>query len=185
MKITWYQTGERSGPALMVFAADGQSFKGYWWYKGKEKDAPDGSWIGRKKSPEVGGCPHWADSVGGELKKKLSSEGRARVYGILFDFNSAVIRPESKPVLEEMVSLLQSEPGWKLMIEGHTDSTGTAAYNQTLSEKRAAAVKDYLTAAGISSDRLQTAGYGASRPVADNSTEAGCTQNRRVELVKQ
>ncbi|MEM0385219.1 MAG: OmpA family protein [Nitrososphaeria archaeon] len=185
MKITWSETGEQSGPAVMVFAPDGQSFKGYWWYSGNERNVPNGSWTGKRASTEVGGCPHWAGSVGVELKKKLSSEGRARVYGILFVLDSAVIRPESRPVLEEMVSLLRSEPGWKLMIEGHTDSTGTAAYNQNLSEKRAAAVKDYLTAAGIPAERLQTVGYGATRPVADNATEAGRAQNRRVELVKQ
>ena len=184
MKITWRE-GENTGPAIMVFSADGKSFRGFWWHKGKEKEAPSGNWDGKKVSSQIGGCPHWAGSLGGELKKQLSSEGRARVYGILFDLNSAVIRPESKPVLDEVLNMLNSEPTWKLTIEGHTDSTGSASYNQTLSLQRAESVKAHLVAAGIKVERLQTKGFGSSKPVADNSSELGRAQNRRVELVKQ
>lgn len=73
---------------------------------------------------------------------------------------------------------------WKLTIEGHTDASGSAAHNQTLSEQRAAAVKAYLVGKGIDAARLNTAGFGASRPVAANASELGRAQNRRVELVK-
>lgn len=104
MKITWRE-GDNTGPAIMVFSADGKSFNGYWWHKGQEKAAPSGNWNGNKVSSQIGNCPHWAGSLGGELKKQLSSEGRARVYGILFDLNSAVIRPESKPVLDEVLNM--------------------------------------------------------------------------------
>jgi outer membrane protein OmpA-like peptidoglycan-associated protein len=184
MKITWRE-GENTGPAIMVFSSDGKSFRGFWWHKGKEKEAPSGNWDGKKVSSQVGGCPHWAGSLGGELKKQLSSAGRARVYGILFDLNSAVIRPESKPVLDEVLNMLNSEPTWKLTIEGHTDSTGNASYNQTLSLQRAESIKAYLVAAGIKVERLQTKGFGSSKPAADNSSELVRAQNRRVELVKQ
>jgi len=184
MKISWRE-GENTGPAVMVFSTDGKSFRGYWWHRGQEKAAPSGNWDGHKVSSQIGGCPHWAGSLGGELKKQLSSEGRARVYGILFDLNSAVIRPESKPVLEEVLNMLKSEPSWKLTIEGHTDSTGIASYNQTLSLQRAEAVKAYLVDSGINAERLQTKGFGSSKPVADNSSELGRAQNRRVELVRQ
>ncbi len=70
-----------------------------------------------------------------------------RVYGILFDLDSAVIRGESKPVLDEVLRLLRGEPDWKLTIEGHTDSTGSDSHNQTLSLQRAEAVKAYLVTA--------------------------------------
>jgi outer membrane protein OmpA-like peptidoglycan-associated protein len=187
MKITWQESGGESdrGPAVMVFAADGKSFRGYWWRVGNEKRAPDGDWEGKKLSAEVGGCPHWAGSLGGEVKKKLLSEGRARVYGILFDLDSATIRGESKPVLDEVLAVLEGEPGWKVIIEGHTDSTGSDSHNMALSQQRAGSVKAYLVAGGIDAGRLQAKGFGASKPVADNATELGRAQNRRVELVRQ
>jgi outer membrane protein OmpA-like peptidoglycan-associated protein len=187
MKITWQESGGESdrGPAVMVFAPDGKSFQGYWWNVGNEKRAPNGNWEGKKISSEVGGCPHWSGSVGGEMKKKLLSEGRARVYGILFDLDSAKIRPESKPVLDEVLGVLEGEPGWKVTIEGHTDSTGGESHNLALSQQRADSVKAYLVAGGIDAGRLLTKGLGAGKPVADNATELGRAQNRRVELVKQ
>jgi len=186
MKLTWRENeGKSVGPAVMVFAPDGKSFRGYWWHEGNGGKPPDGTWDGRKLSAEVGGCPHWSGSLGGEVKKKLLSEGRARVYGILFDLDKAVIRPESKPVLEEVLGVLKGEPGWKVVIEGHTDSTGGESHNLALSQQRADAVKAYLVAGGIAADRLQTKGFGAGKPVADNGTELGRAQNRRVELVRQ
>jgi OOP family OmpA-OmpF porin len=185
MKITWRENeGKSVGPAVMVFAPDGKSFRGYWWHGGNDKKAPDGEWQGKKLSAEVGGCPHWSGSLGGEVKKKLLSEGRARVYGILFDLDSANIRGESKPVLEEVLGVLKGEPGWKVIIEGHTDSTGNDSHNLTLSQQRADSVKAYLVAGGIDAGRLQTKGFGENKPVADNATELGRAQNRRVELVR-
>ncbi len=187
MKLTWQESGgpDDRGPAVMVFARDGKSFRGFYWGLGQEKGAPGGSWDGKKIASEVGGCPHWSGSVGGELKKKLTTDRRARLYGILFDFNSAVLKPESKPVLEEVRGLLAGEPSWRLTIEGHTDAVGSDDQNQSLSQKRAEAVKAYLVAAGISADRLKTVGFGESRPVADNAAELGRAQNRRVELVRE
>jgi len=184
MKITWRE-GEISGPAVMVFGADGKGFRGFWWRQGQEKEVPSGKWDGSKSSSQVGGCPHWSGSLGGELKKQLQDEGRARVYGILFDLNSATIKVESRPVLEEVLKLLQGEPSWKLTIEGHTDSTGAADFNQKLSLQRAEAVKAFLITAGIDATRLQSKGYGSAKPVANNDSELGRAQNRRVELVKQ
>jgi outer membrane protein OmpA-like peptidoglycan-associated protein len=184
MKLTWRE-GKDRGPAVMVFAKDGKSFQGYFWHQGNEKGAPAGNWEGKKVSAEVGGCLHWSGSVGGELKKKLSGEKRARLYGILFDFNSAAIKPESKPVLEEVLSVLKNESTWNLTIEGHTDAIGSDDQNQTLSQKRADSVKAYLVAGGIDPGRLKTAGLGESKPVADNATELGRAQNRRVELVRE
>jgi len=184
MKLTWCE-GEKSGPVVMIFSADGKSFRGYWWRAGLENKQPGGTWDGSKVSSQVGGCPHWSGSLGGELKKQLASEGRARVYGILFDLNSATIKAESKPVLEEVLGLLQGEPSWKLTIEGHTDSTGSSEHNQKLSLQRADAVKAYLLGAGSAAGRLKTLGFGSTKPVADNASEMGRAQNRRVELVRE
>lgn len=187
MKLTWRESGgpEDMGPAVMVFAPDGKSFRGFWWHAGNDRKAPDGQWDGNKISDSVGGCPHWSGSVGGELKKKLSTQKRARLYGILFDLDSAVIRPESKPVLDEVLEMLRGEASWKLTIEGHTDATGSEAHNLTLSQKRADSVKAYLVKEGIDSGRLNTSGFGETKPVADNATELGRAQNRRVELVRE
>lgn len=184
MKITWRE-GDAGGPAVMVFSPDGTKFNGFWWHQGNEGSDPDGKWDGIKISSEIGGCPHWSGSLGSQLKGQLESGGRARVYGILFDLNKAVIRDESRPVLEEMAVMLQHEPEWRLLIEGHTDSSGSSEFNRSLSLKRAEAVMNYLVKAGINKERLETKGLGSSMPVADNHTEAGRAQNRRVELVKQ
>lgn len=184
MKITW-QEGEKTGPAIMVFSNDGKSFRGFWWNKGKEKEAPCENWEGKKVSSRIGSCPHLVGALGGEMKKKLSSEGWPRAYSILFDLNSAVILPESKGVLDEVLNMLNSEPEWNLTIEGNTDSTGNASYNQLLSQQRAEAVKSYLAAAGIKEERLQIKVFGSSRPVADNASELGRALNRRVELIRQ
>jgi len=184
MKLTWRE-GKNSGPVVMVFNPDGKSFRGYWWRQGQERMQPGGTWDGSKTSSQVGGCPHWSGSLGGELKKQLASEGRVKVYGILFDLNSANIKAESKPVLEEVLGMMHGEPSWKLTIEGHTDSTGSTDYNQKLSLRRADAVKTWLVDAGIDAGRLQTKGFGSAKPVADNASEMGRAQNRRVELVRE
>jgi OmpA-OmpF porin, OOP family len=183
MKLTWQQNSG-NGPAVMVFSKDGKTFKGFWWYSANAKSAPSGTWTGTKMSNDVGGCPHWSGSVGSELKKKLLGEKRARVYGILFDTDSDVIRSESRPVLEEVLSVFKGEPEWKLTIEGHTDATGSDTHNQALSQKRAESVAAYLRSRGIDAGRLNTVGFGESKPVADNDTELGRAQNRRVELVR-
>ncbi len=122
---------------------------------------------------------------GRDLYDALVANGRVATHGILFATNSARIRPESTPTLEQIAGMLNDHAELRLSIEGHTDSDGDDAYNQDLSERRAAAVKTYLVDnAGIDATRLETAGFGASKPVAGNDTAEGKQQNRRVELVK-
>lgn len=111
--------------------------------------------------------------------------GRVATQAIQFEVGSAAILPESKPQLAEIGKVLTEHKTLKLAVEGHTDDTGVADSNQVLSERRAAAVRDFLVANyGVTADRLTAAGYGASRPVAPNDTPEGRAQNRRVELVK-
>ena len=181
IRLTWKETKEQ-GPAVMIFNSKGDIFFGLWWYEGKENER--GSiWNGQKKTQDVGGCPHWAGGVQGQITKELLETGRVRLYGINFDIDSEIIRDESKPTLDKIVAMLQSEKAMQLIIEGHTDSDGQPQHNQILSEKRAESVKAYLVSAAISSARLFTKGFGELRPVTPNTTATGKAQNRRVELV--
>lgn len=183
MKLTWREK-DGQGPAIMVFTSDGKKLFGLWWYEGKT-DTTGEVWNGELKTQVVGGCPHWAGGAQEQMAKDLAEFGRVRVYGINFDVDSAVIRDESKPTLDKIVTLLKGDSAMNLTIEGHTDSSGTAEHNQVLSQQRAESVKSYLVAAGVSSERLSAVGFGASKPVGSNSTATGKAQNRRVELVKK
>ena len=122
---------------------------------------------------------------GRNLYDTLEAEGRVSTQGIYFATNSDRIRPESTPTLKEIGDMLKAHPNLRLSIEGHTDAAGEDAYNQQLSERRAAAVKAYLVQSyGVDANRLETTGHGESKPVGDNATPEGRQQNRRVELVK-
>ena len=101
---------------------------------------------------------------------------------IAFDSDSAVLTPESNEQLDNIATILRAYPRAHVTITGHTDNVGSEAANLALSRERANAVAARLTAIGVSSDRVQAVGYGGQKPVADNSTEAGRGQNRRVEL---
>lgn len=105
-----------------------------------------------------------------------------RVYGVNFDFNKATLRPDSEPVLQQVLALFKDNPSFKAEIGGHTDDVGEKAYNQQLSKQRAEAVKAWLTAHGIDAARLTTAGYGDTQPVVPNSSDQNRARNRRVEL---
>ena len=101
---------------------------------------------------------------------------------VLFDINSAKIKSEAYPMLQEAVLIMKKNPGLMVEVDGHADSTGAAAYNMTLSEKRAEAVKKYFVDQGIDPDRLTTKGFGITKPAAGNDTKEGRAKNRRVEL---
>lgn len=120
-----------------------------------------------------------------EMLDTLNRDGFIALYGILFDTNKDVIKPESEALLDEIVTLLKDNAGLKLSVEGHTDNVGQAKANLALSDKRAASVKKYLVGKGVDGKRLSTKGWGDTKPVADNRTEDGRTKNRRVELVKK
>lgn len=103
---------------------------------------------------------------------------------IQFDFDKATIRSESHDLLNEIVSVIKKNPHIKkISIEGHTSSEGSDKYNQSLSDKRAASVRQYLVEHGIADGMLTSAGFGESRPIADNDTDAGKEKNRRVEFM--
>jgi outer membrane protein OmpA-like peptidoglycan-associated protein len=102
---------------------------------------------------------------------------------ILFDFNKATLRPQGRETLAKIAGILLVARGYNLKLEGHTDSIGGDAYNQKLSEDRAAGVRDYLVQSGLSSTIIAAQGFGKTRPVASNDTAQGRQRNRRVEIV--
>jgi OmpA-OmpF porin, OOP family len=117
------------------------------------------------------------------MKKALDQDGRVALY-INFDIDKATIRPDAQPVIDEINKLMSNSADLKLSIEGHTDSTGNADHNRTLSNNRARSVLGALVGLGIDPARLSSKGFGPDKPLADNGTEDGRAKNRRVELVK-
>lgn len=106
----------------------------------------------------------------------------AVIHGITFDYDSAVIRPESTPILAELFKNLQTDRSGSIVIEGHTSNEGTDAYNLRLSEQRAQAVRADLVSRGLATARIRAAGIGEVRPIATNNDENGRSLNRRVEI---
>jgi outer membrane protein OmpA-like peptidoglycan-associated protein len=108
------------------------------------------------------------------------------VLHVNFDFDKSVVREADVAELQKAIDFVKKYPGYKIAIEGHTDSKGSDKYNQALSERRAAAVKDYLLKHGMMDthkDMIMSRGYGESKPIADNKTEKGRFENRRVEIL--
>ena len=105
------------------------------------------------------------------------------IHAIRFDYDSAQIRPESAPVLDALAEGIGGAGATRISILGQTSSEGSDAYNQDLSERRAASVADAMVARGIARDRLTSMGRGESAPIANNDTEAGRSLNRRVEVL--
>ncbi|TMU55222.1 OmpA family protein [Flagellimonas algicola] len=120
------------------------------------------------------GCPEVTE----EVQKQLNDYART----ILFDTGKSSIKAESTSVMVDIIQILNEYPNAKFTVEGHTDSVGSAKLNQSLSEKRANSVRDFLIDKGIDAGRLTAIGYGEDKPIATNNTRAGRTQNRRVEI---
>jgi outer membrane protein OmpA-like peptidoglycan-associated protein len=134
---------------------------------------------------------HQMDQQAKELDQNIAGAKVERVgegiqvtfdSGLLYDFNSNVVRPEARTNLRELAKSLSKYPDSNLLIAGHTDSVGTDDYNQRLSERRAQAAADYLVSQGVDRARINTRGLGEAEPVAANATDEGRQQNRRVEV---
>ena len=120
-----------------------------------------------------------------DMRNKLMTEGKLVTYGIYFDVNKDIVKPESYGTLKEIANILNEVPDVKVKIVGHTDSDGADAANLDLSKRRAASVKNELVKSfGVNGDRLVTDGMGESQPVAANDTPANKALNRRVEFIK-
>jgi|SRR5579859_4174505 len=123
-----------------------------------------------------------------QLSQVLQTQETARglivnMSDVLFDFNKYTLKPEAREKLAKVSGILLAYPNLKVQVEGYTDNVGTQEYNQTLSQQRGDAVRDYLISQGVSAGNITATGYGMSNPIADNATSAGRAQNRRVQLV--
>jgi outer membrane protein OmpA-like peptidoglycan-associated protein len=165
--------GRRTGALVMVMSSTGTALTGVWY----EHGALAGEWSGERADVGANCTP----ARGGGLAQRLASQGRAVLYGIYFDSDSATIKPESQATLEDVLAALKADTSLRLQVGGHTDSTNTDAYNLQLSQRRAEAVVRWLTEHGAAAERLAAKGFGKSQPVADNATAAGRALNRRVE----
>jgi OmpA-OmpF porin, OOP family len=125
---------------------------------------------------ENGGCPVYKKVIVKADRLELSEK-------IMFAFDRADIEVDSLPLLDEVVQALKDNSGFRVQIEGHTDSTGPQEHNQTLSEERAQAVLTYLRDHGIAPERLSYKGFGSTEPTDSNATVAGRENNRRVDFV--
>lgn len=121
---------------------------------------------------------------GKKLYDRVMADGKFVTHGILFDVNKSTIKAESMGTINEIVKLMNEHSDLRFRIEGHTDSDGDDAYNQKLSEDRAASVKSLLVDSGIDASRFETKGFGESKPVDNNTTPEGKANNRRVEFIK-
>lgn len=159
-------------------------------YKDKCPDTPQGVKVDEKGCPldtDRDGVPDYKDKCPGTPKgpkgSKVDSDGCWVINEALFDFDRDEIKPQYCQVIDEVVAVLKNNPCLKIVIEGHTDNSGSKEYNEKLSQKRAEAVMRYLLKMGIEKKRLSAVGYGFSRPAASNKTEAGRALNRRVKFV--
>ncbi|MDX1640476.1 MAG: OmpA family protein [Balneolaceae bacterium] len=131
------------------------------------------------------------DKKAAELEEKLEGATIQRVEegiavsfdsGLLFDFDSAKLRPEAMENLSQLAEIMGEDDNTELLIVGHTDSIGDEAYNQNLSERRAAMAATFMGTQGIARSRIQVEGMGETEPIGDNDTEAGRQKNRRIEV---
>jgi OOP family OmpA-OmpF porin len=119
-----------------------------------------------------------------DMLEALNKDGYMALY-INFDTGKSDIKPESQPIIEQIVALLKNNSSLKLSVEGHTDNVGNPQSNKTLSELRAKAVVTAVVSQGIDAGRLSAVGWGQEKPIADNRSEEGRAKNRRVEIVKK
>ncbi len=148
------------------------------WYELVENPDPT-AWLYDRRNLEPQG--RWY-SVG-QAKPKITAKKIVIDKMIHFAFNKYNIKPDSYGILDDVASIIKANPQIKrIKVEGHTDWIGSESYNMKLSERRANSVREYLVKKGVDASKLESVGYGKTRPIASNKTAAGRAQNRRVEF---
>jgi len=142
-----------------------------------------GGLIGRQMDQQEAELRRQMEGTGVDVQREGDTIRLQAPENITFDTNRADIKPQFRPVLDQLAMSISQYPGTIVRVEGHTDSTGSAAYNQALSENRAASAAGYLIQRGVNNTRIEAVGYGFTRPIADNNTVEGRAQNRRVEIL--
>jgi outer membrane protein OmpA-like peptidoglycan-associated protein len=178
LQLQWREEGENHTGGAIFIAQDDGALSGVYYQNGQLQ----GEWEGPRAKPNQRAECTIAEAG---LAAMLDATGKALIYGIYFDPDSAVPKPESQATLEEILAVLQAKPALRLLVAGHTDSTGADAHNLQLSQQRAEAVVSWLVSHEVAPARLSAKGFGEAQPVADNTTAAGRALNRRVELVVQ
>ncbi len=178
LRFEWREDeGADVGTAMMIVSTAGDALNGVYFRGGQF----NGEWSGHRVTGREADCTV-ARSSG--LAEKLEKTGKAVLYGIYFDPDSAVLKPESQPTLDEIAAVLKRQESLRLQVAGHTDATNTDAYNLKLSQQRADAVVKWLVDHGVAVTRLVAKGFGEAQPIADNKTASGRALNRRVEVSK-
>ena len=119
-----------------------------------------------------------------DIERQFAKDCHVALYGVVFDFNKAVLKPESDSVLQRVLAFANKDAALKLEVQGHTDNVGGDAYNQQLSEARSKSVVAWLTQHGVAASHLSFKGFGKTRPVASNDNDEGRAKNRRVEIAR-
>lgn len=180
VQFEWRENqGKEIGTAIMVLADSGDLVNGLWYQHGEYQ----GIWEGSRAAQGI--RPDCTLSKTDSLSKSLNENDRAILYGLNFEVDSAQLRAESEATLQEALQTLKNNPEMNLIVEGHTDGRGEAAYNEDLSRRRAISVVDWLIKRGIEAARLEPRGLGESEPMASNDTAQGRALNRRVELKRK
>jgi outer membrane protein OmpA-like peptidoglycan-associated protein len=193
--VTNPETGEQEFPTRTVIGAGLGAVGGYLLGDliGGRSDRTErivGAGIGAIAGGAVG---QYMDRQEQELKRRTEGTGvvverqgndliLTMPSGITFAFDRSDVQPQFRPTLDQIAQTLEDYPQTLIDIYGHTDSVGSDAYNQTLSENRANSVADYLGSRGVQRVRMATRGFGETQPIADNATEEGRAANRRVEI---
>ncbi len=171
------------GGAVLGRAVSGSGDRTQGALIGAAVGATVGGLIGRQMDQQEAELRRQMEGTGVEVQREGDTIRLQAPENITFDTNRADVRPQFRSVLDQVANSLSQYPDTLLRVEGHTDSVGSAAYNQTLSENRALSVRSYLVQRGVPANRIEAYGYGMTRPIADNSTPDGRAQNRRVEML--